>query len=453
MADLPPPPAGFKLDAGGPAPPPPKGYTLDSASSMPSAAPAFGNPAEAFYGAAHLLPESVQKWLPSFFTGPSAMGQLGAIAEREAAEEKRLGRPLTMREMHALDPITENPVAMGFGTHQIGELPGAMAGSAATSASKFVDSAYKRAVRPTGAQSAAKAGDPYMEKAKSAVTSIVDNKANLKFTDPAGQVTVGELPKSLHQFSESIEQTKGDIFKKYDTMAQQAGAQGARVDLHPVVSDLRTLAGQKWLQDLDPGIAKYANDTADNLASQTHYSTADAQAAIQHINARLSAFYGRGAPGGVDAAVANIQATIASKLREGLYSTISGYVGPGYQELRSQYGALKTIEKHVANRAQVVARQEPGGILNKFASAGSIAEILHGLVMANPAALVRGVGLKGGQLLVEHLRNPDRAVQKLFETAEGQRNPPPPQQPIVPSIPLSPILPQQNQGASAMGLQ
>jgi hypothetical protein len=328
-----------------------------------------------------------------------------------------------------------------------------MAGSAAASASKFVDSAYKRAVKPTGAQSAAKAGDPYMEKAKSAVTSIVDNKANLKFTDPSGQVTAGELPKSLHQFSEAIEQTKSATFKKYDAMAQQAGAQGARVDLYPVVSELRTLAGKKWLQDLDPSIVKYVNNTADRLASQTHYSTVEAQEAIQHLNARLSSFYGRGAPGGEDAAIANVQATISSKLREGLSKAVESYVGPGYQEFRNELGALKGIEKHVANRAQNVAKQEPGGILAKFANAGSIAEIFHGLALGNPVALVRGLGLKAGQLLVEHLRNPDRTVSKLFEAAEGQRNPPPPQQPIVPSIPLSPIMPQQNQGASAMGLQ
>jgi hypothetical protein len=399
-----------------------------------------------------LLPEGVQKHLPSFLSGPSVGEQLTAERQNVEAAEAKAGHPLSLKERLAAEPVMQSPAAVGFATHQVGELPGAIAGSAEASANKFIDSAYTRAVKPgVGGKGTAGAVDRYMDQAKSAISSIVGNKANLKFTDPAGQVTAGELPKSLHQFSESIEQTKGEIFKKYDTMAQQAGAQGARVDLYPVVSELRNLAGKKWLQDLDPAVAKYANDTADNLASQTHYSTADAQDAIQHINAKLSGFYGRGAPGGVDAAVANIQATIASKLRQGLDATIESYQGPGYQELRSQYGGLKAIEKHVANRAQVVARQEPGGILSKFANAGSIAEILHGLALANPEALIRGVGLKGGQLLVERLRNPDRAVSKLFEAAEGQQSPPPP--PIVPGIPLSPVLPQQNQGADAMGLR
>jgi hypothetical protein len=292
-----------------------------------------------------------------------------------------------------------------------------------------------------------------MDKAKSAISSIVDNKSNLKFTDAAGEVTAGELPKSLHQFSEAIEQTKGNLFKKYDAMAQQAGAKGARVDLAPIADELNETVSASWLKALDPTVSKYGEGLADNLRQLKSLPAADAQQAIQHFNAKLSSFYGRGAPGGEDAGIANIQATLASSLRKGLAQSIEEFQGPGYQELKNEHGALQEIEARVAKRASAVARQEPGGILNKFASAGSIAEILHGLVMANPAALVRGVGLKGGQLLVEHLRNPDRAVQKLFETVEGQQNPPPPRQPIVPGIPLSPVLPQQSTGASAMGLQ
>jgi hypothetical protein len=438
----------------GDAPPASSGAPVTFTKIDAPAATPTPQPGGAFFGATQLLPESVQKRLPSFLSGPSVGEQLTAEHQNVQAAEAKAGHPLSLKERLAAEPVMQSPAAVGFATHQIGELPGAMAGSAAASASKFVDSAYARAVKPSvGGKGTAGAVDRYVDQARSAISSIVGNKANLKFTDPAGQVTAGELPKSLHQFSESIEQTKGEIFKKYNTMAQQAGAQGARVDLYPVVSELRNLAGKKWLQDLDPSIVKYVNDTADRLASQTHYPTTEAQEAVQHLNAKLSSFYGRGAPGGEDAAIANVQATIASKLREGLDTAVTSYVGPGYQEFRNELGALKAIEKHVANRAQVVARQEPGGILNKFASAGSIAEMLHGLVMANPAALVRGAGLKAGQLLVEHLRNPDRAVQKLFEAAEGQQSPQPPSQPIVPSMPLSPILPQQHQGASAMGLQ
>jgi hypothetical protein len=443
----------------GDAPPASSGAPVTFTKIDAPAAP--GNPAEAFYGAAHLLPESVQKWLPSFFTGPSAMGQLGAIGEREAAEEKRLGRPLTMREMHALDPIMENPVAMGFGTHQLGELSGAMAGSAAAAGSKVFDSSFQRAVKPLpGGKKDIGAIQDYMDKAKTATNSIVDNKANLKFTDPAGQVTAGQLPKSLYQFGEAIEQTKAGVFKKYNDMAQSAGALGAQVDLSGAITKLRNLAGQKWLNDLDPTIAQYANGIADNMetnrltsAHYPSYSAVDAQAAIQHYNAKNAGFYDRGASGGADKARANVDAEVAAELRKELATSIESYSGPGYKEFKKEYGALATIEKRVAQRAQQQAGREPGGIVGKLTNVVSIGELFHGIAAADLKHIGVAGATKAGQMLMEYMRSPDRAVQQIFNAVERQRNPQPPPSPIVPSMPLSPIMPQQNQGASAMGLR
>jgi hypothetical protein len=191
------------------------------------------------------------------------------------------------------------------------------------------------------------------------------------------------------------------------------------------------------------------------LAKRGAYSTSDAQALVQHLNAKLSAFYGRGGGSPADAGMMGVYSKIAGKLREGLDAAIGNAEGPGYQALKDEYGALKSIEKDVAGRAQDVAKREPGGIVAKFANVGSIWEIVHGLATLNPASVVGGVGLKAGQVLMEKLRHPDRAVQKLFETVEKQQAPKPPSMPVTPAIPpAAPFIPtQQNQGASAMGLQ
>ncbi len=53
-----------------------------------------------------------------------------------------------------------------------------------------------------------------------------------------GTEIAGQLPKSLKQFADAIEQTKAGVFAKYDAMARQAGDKGVTVDLAPAVAEL-----------------------------------------------------------------------------------------------------------------------------------------------------------------------------------------------------------------------
>lgn len=421
--------------------------------TLPTPAPPAGE--GAFFGAAHLLPEGVQKWLPDFLKGPSVGEQLTASYERRAAEEKRLGRPLTPKELEQVNPIMSSPVAVGFATHQVGELGDAVAASNTAAAESFIKRAYTRAAKPgvSGKQTAAQL-DRYHERARDAISSIVENKPNLRFTDPAGQTTVGELPKSLEQFAEAIDQTKQSIFQKYDAMAKTTGQIGIHVDLSGIVSELQKIANDQVAAAFFPDVTKYAESMADSLSKLKSLSPSDAQNAIQGMNASLKAFYR--APSFDIANRAGVAAMIANRLRSELDQSVEYAVGPGYQDLKNQYGALKTIEKDVVNRAQVVARQEAGGgLFGRLADVASAAEVLEALTTLNPTPLVKGAAMKGWAEFVKRQRDPNRAVMKLFETAEGQQYPTP-SRPIVPSIPISPIVPAQepqNQANSAMGLR
>jgi hypothetical protein len=80
------------------------------------------------------------------------------------------------------------------------------------SAEQQVDSAIKRgvekAIRP---QVAGKRTDPqikqYYQRATDAVKNIISNRDNLVLTTAEGDIVRGELPQSLNQFSEAIDQT------------------------------------------------------------------------------------------------------------------------------------------------------------------------------------------------------------------------------------------------------
>jgi hypothetical protein len=410
-----------------------------SHSDIPAPATTPTEPGTAFFGAANRLPESVQKRLPSFLTNPSTFGeQLATEGTRLADEEKRLGRPPTLQERLKLSPATSSPVAMAFGTHEVGELPGAMAAANKAAFEKAISADFKRAVKPSVSGKATSGQvQKYAGQARSAIDSIVENKPNLEFTYDTGQTKRGELPQSLEEFGDAIEQTKQSIFNQYDALAQNAEGAGAKVSLTPLSTELRTVAADQVTELLHPELAKYAAGRADAFDEAGTLSPGNAQRAITMLNSSLKAFYKN--PTYETAARANVDAMIANKLRSGLDEAVDSSGGEGYQELKNKYGSLKAIEKDVNNRAQVVGRQEKGGgILGRIADVGSAEEVIRGLLTFNPVAIARGGALKGWAEFMKYRRNPNRVVTSMFEKAESPEGTARP--PIVPSMPMSPFM-------------
>lgn len=259
----------------------------------------------------------------------------------------------------------------------------------------------------------------YRERAKTAVKEIIGNKDNLILTDAEGNIIQGQLPKSLKQFSESIDQTKKGIFTKYDNLQREAGAQGATVDLSGVVKELEDIAGKTTLQDLSPGVAGYAETRAAALAERGVYSTAEAQEAIAQLNKSLEAFYKN--PSYENATKAGIDAVIANNLRKSLDAVIENATGGGYQELKRAYGALKSIEKETAHRAVVDARKNIKGLLD-FSDIFTSSELIAGLAVMNPGMIVRGATARGLKTWWKAINDPNRIIRNMFSDAENVIN-------------------------------
>lgn len=280
---------------------------------------------------------------------------------------------------------------------------------------------YNRAVKPTvvGKRTASQRAG-YEDDVKGAVSSIIDNKANLTFTDEQGHVTTGELPKSLAQFSEAIGQTKQKIFDAYDALAQGADAQGTKISLLPATLKLNEIARDPVMRDLNPSVAQYASDMVNRLLVRGEYSPGEMQRAIRTLNEGLDAFYKN--PSRETASHAMVDARFAAVLRENLDNAITRLSGPGYQALKNQYGALKAIERDVNNRVGVVARQEKGGgILGRIASVGAIGDVLHGILTLKLGPVAEGLALKAVAERIRLARNPDNVTAGMFKQAEAQR--------------------------------
>lgn len=259
----------------------------------------------------------------------------------------------------------------------------------------------------------AKAG----QRATDAVKAIVENKGSLEFTDAAGNVTRGELPRDLNQFSQAIDQTKKRIFERYDGLAQEAGQSGARVNLAPIAEELRAVASKEGMGEAAPSAAQYARELADALERQGAYSAQGAQNYIQAINSQQQAFHKAATP---NLNQSNwVDELAAVRMREALDSAIEGAQGPGYQALKNQYGALRSIEQDVNHRGVVVDRQNVRSLTDFIGDAAAALEVARGLASKDPASFAAAAGVKGVSKLTKHLNNPNRVIGKMFQEVEG----------------------------------
>lgn len=296
---------------------------------------------------------------------------------------------------------------------------------AAESDHKIVNS-FNKGIKPSVAgKGTASQVTKFNSKVLDAVKTITQNKTGLNITDEFGDAT-GSLPKSPRELSQAIEQTKQQVFNQYDALTKAAGEKGFSLQLKPVATELEKIASNPVINDLHPELAAYAKQRAATLSDRAIYSPAQAQTAIQNLNKSLESFYKN--PSYETASKASVDAMIANNLNKGLDDVIEGAspeaaaarkeMGEStYKELKAKYGALKTIEKDVNRRAQVLARKTTGGL--SFGDVFSAEQVIHGITSMNPAAILAGAGIKGTISLWKYLNNPDRYIKKMFNEAEN----------------------------------
>jgi hypothetical protein len=279
----------------------------------------------------------------------------------------------------------------------------------------YITGKFEKGVRPSVVgKSTAPQIQKYKDKTLQAVKTITQNKNNLNLVDEFGEST-NKLPQTLKQFADSIDQTKKVIFSKYDALQKTAGEKGATVKLDPAITELRTIESSPTVQDLHPELANYAKTRADALEKRGSYTTQSAQDAITNLNISLEAFYKN--PSYETASKAGVDALIANKLRAGLDSMIEKTTGAGYQDLKNQYGALKTIEKDVVHRSIVDARKSVKGLID-FSDILSGGQVVTGLLSFNPTLVATGVAQKGIASYLKMLNDPNIAIKKLFNVSE-----------------------------------
>lgn len=268
----------------------------------------------------------------------------------------------------------------------------------------------------------------YRDDVLDATKTINENKANLSFADDASdditQAITGKNPESLQQLSDSVEQTKKVIFKKYNDLAKQSGQAGLEIDTAPIIKDLDNVIGNEALKITNPKVIEYAKDLqrrlsqVDDLGRPVGSRKLDAlttQDVIQNYNKSLEAFYRN--PTYDTASQAAVDALVVNKFRQSLDDGITGLTGSQYGALKKQYGSLKAIERDVIKATLRDARKNVKGLID-FTDIFSGGQVVSGIATLNPSLVASGLTQKMIASFYKHLNNPNRAIKNLFKSVE-----------------------------------
>ena len=268
------------------------------------------------------------------------------------------------------------------------------------SISKAVEKGMRKGVKfsVSGKGDAGKV-EKYLGQSEKAVIKIIENSES-------------KLPTTAEEFSNAIYETKKKIHDKYSLMAKEAGEKGAAVDLSPIIEDMKAVSQNPVLRRVNPS-------EADRLLSQAEswekmgmsITPSEAEKMIAAINAETRGFWK--VPNFNDARKVLSQERIANQLRKATDKAITEYKGPGYQELKKDYGSLSAIEKEVTNRATIDMRKNVKGFfdITDIASAG---EFALGVARVDPTLMVSAGAMRGMKEYVKYLVSPNRYIKNMF---------------------------------------
>lgn len=295
-----------------------------------------------------------------------------------------------------------------------GELAGALiggigAGGLASAAYRtphldsFIKDSLNRAIRPsTSGKNFASDISKYEDKGVGAIKQIVYDSRERGVSAPT----------TVEEFAQTVENLKGKVFEKYHAKTLETNGAGAMVNLRPLLTELQEVIDDPVTQDNFPGVVKTARELMERYAGRGEYTPPQAERAITQLNSVLKAHY-KGQGSGMTQENANMLEGIATKLRQLLDKTVTEYDGPGYQQLKNEYGQLRAIENDIVKRTGVHKRANKAGFFD-LSDMFSASKLVTGLAKADPATAAAGGAMLAIKQGLKHFNNPDAIVKKLF---------------------------------------
>jgi hypothetical protein len=389
------------------------GKTLRAAKAAQTAARAVQAVSGAGFGIKGA--EDVAQNLPAAVHGdPEAMRATLTGASMAAGGVAGAGDVLAPKVMHA--PVTEAPGVAIEGTRNAAQNLVVQPAKTITEAAR----GYWNPEKASPAQAATMAFRPRNSKynwKQEIQTALPDMR---RAADSAG-VDVNKM--TIQDAHQAAGLAKRQVWDELTQNFSDPHA-AAQVETSKVADTIRSTVTQR-MEEQNPNLAERINQIADTYEGRK-LSVQDIEERVQDLNNETRAIEARH-PADKWAAQndPNNAFVFAEKqaLRNLLDSKMDELAGPGYQALKSRYGALKSVEDVIQRRIPVAERQAPeslSAVLSKAYAAGRVA---RGVLSANPLDIAEGAVSLASQRRSARLNNPDYLTQQAFSKTQPSPGP------------------------------
>lgn len=264
-----------------------------------------------------------------------------------------------------------------------------------------------RVLKNTGKKTLADAaGNRAIEDGTQALDIIRQNADNITIKDIDGiEKTFDPTKATFQEMPQALKQTKDAIYQQYTDLAKKAGDEGLTF-------------GKKEFSTLDGMLEKYQGKG---------YTSAFASKA-KSLQADLEKFGGKATPEELqkfieqvnldvnplsDKAGAQVAGDFSRELRKMLDNKLEASGNPAYQDLRTQYSKLKSIEPDIIARYKEAMRK--AGVSSDVIDHITNLDALYGLFNSSPAHIAASLGTKGVKYVLGYLKNPEVNLQRAFK--------------------------------------
>lgn len=211
-------------------------------------------------------------------------------------------------------------------------------------------------------------------------------------------------------FDDSIKgliKAKETVFKTYDDIARESGDQGLRIEVSSLTKPL-----EKYIKGITTSPKR---SRAIRIMSELDRNFPDGKATpvqIQEYIKLLNEELG-GLAGGAEKGAVGVVSDFVKNTTDTLDNEISK-LGSQYKSFRKEYAGLKSIEDALVRQYQKAMRQKGSG-LAEYSDMFANAELINGLITANPGLVAKSLTMRGISSLIKRGNNPETYLRKAFE--------------------------------------
>ena len=220
-------------------------------------------------------------------------------------------------------------------------------------------------------------------------------------------------------------QAKRDVWREYSEQFVDPNAADT-VDTTPIAGVIRSTVTQR-MEEQNPALADRIHKVADTYEGR-QLNLGDVEDRMHELNNETAAIEAKYPAQKMAAQSDPSNAYIFAErqaLRNLADSKMNELSGPGANQLRARYGALKSVEDVIQRRIPVVERQSPMPISKLMAQLYGVGKIAKGVVTGSLGNIVEGGVTLASQARAAKLNDPDFLTQQAFRKTIPSRPIPP----------------------------